>query len=164
MSWSFKFAAWAARAASHVPPGQFARYLLVGGFNTVSGYACFAALTFLMTPHLPHAYIVAGILSSFINITISYLNYKWFIFKTKGNYLQEWMRCVMVYGGGMVVGTALLPVCVFLLRHLTPMYDAAPYVASAILTTLNVVAGFLGHKKFSFASDLEVPPDAGSSS
>ena len=153
-------APWCARITRHIPPGQFARYLVVGGFNTIFGYSCFALLTLMMTPRLPHAYVLAGLLSSFINITVSFLNYKWFIFKTKGGYLREWMRCVVVYSGGMVVGTVLLPVCVFLLRCFTPMHDSAPYVAAAVLTVFNVIAGFVGHRKFSFAGP-GVPPEVG---
>ena len=145
-------APWFARISRHIPPGQFGRYLVVGGVNTTFGYACFALLTLMMTPRLPHAYIFAGVLSSFINITVSFLNYKWFIFKTKGGYLREWMRCVVVYSGGMVVGTILLPICVFLLRYFTPMHDSAPYIAAAVLTVFNVIAGFVGHRKFSFAT------------
>jgi putative flippase GtrA len=146
---------WIVRISRHVPPEQFGRYLIVGGFNTLFGYSCFALLTMVMTPRWPHAYILAGVISSFINITVSFLNYKWFIFKTKGNYFREWMRCVAVYSGAMLAVALLLPVCVFLLRHLTPIYNSAPYVAAAILMVINVIASFIGHRKFSFAADAE---------
>lgn len=144
-------AALVARVAQHIPPGQFGRYLVVGMVNTMFGYACFAVLTMAMSPHMPHAYILAGLLSSLINITFSFLTYKWFIFRTKGGYLREWLRCVAVYSGGIALGTCLLPICVFLLRHFTSMDESAPYVAAAVLTAVNVVLGFIGHKKFSFA-------------
>jgi putative flippase GtrA len=144
---------WISRITRHIPPKQFGRYLIVGGFNTLFGYSCFALLTLLMSPRWAYAYILAGVFSSFINITVSFLNYKWFIFKTRGNYFREWTRCVAVYSGGMLAVAVLLPVCVFLLRHLTPLYNSAPYVAAAILMIVNVVASFIGHKKFSFASD-----------
>ena len=150
--------AWIARITRHVPPGQFGRYLIVGGFNTLFGYSCFAVLTMVMAPHLQYAYILAGVLSSVINITVSFLNYKWFIFKTKGNYLREWMRCIVIYSGGILLGAILLPACVFVLRHVTSLHDAAPYVAAAILTAINVVVSFIGHKKFSFAPGPDVPP------
>jgi putative flippase GtrA len=143
---------WIARISHHIPPGQFARYLVVGGVNTLFGYSCFALLTMVMTPHLPYAYILAGVLSSLINITVSFLNYKWFIFKTKGNYLREWMRCIVIYSGGILLGAFLLPACVYLLRQVTSMHDSAPYVAAAVLMAINVIASFIGHKKFSFAS------------
>jgi len=149
---------WIERITTHIPPDQFRRYLVVGGFNTLFGYACFALLTMAMSPRLPYAYILAGVLSSFINITVSFLNYKWLIFKTKGNYFREWMRCVAIYSGTMLAGACLLPVCVFLLRHVTPMRGSAPYVAAAILMIINAVASFIGHKKFSFASDADTSP------
>lgn len=152
-------APWLARVTRHIPPGQFARYLVVGGFNTLFGYACFALLTLMLTQRLSHAYVLAGLLSSFINITVSFLNYKWFIFKTKGGYLREWMRCVMVYSGGLLIGTILLPVCVFLLRYFTPLHESAPYIAAAVLTVFNVIAGFVGHRKFSFAAGQSMAPN-----
>jgi putative flippase GtrA len=135
----------------HFPPGQFGRYLVVGVVNTVFGYGTYAGLTALLTPHIRFAYMVASVISSFLNITFAFLDYKWFIFRTKGNYLREWSRCIVVYGGTMGIGTLLLPVAVFLVRHLTPADRSAPYVAGALLMSANVLAGFLGHKHFSFA-------------
>jgi len=143
---------WLEWVAGHFPPGQFGRYLVVGLFNTAFGYGTYAGLTALFTPHIPYAYMVASVVSSFLNITFSFLNYKWFIFKTKGNYWREWSRCVVVYGSTMATGTAILPITVFLVRHLTPADKSAPYIAGALQMTANVLAGFLGHKHFSFAS------------
>lgn len=149
-----------ARAAiiHHFPPGQFVRYLAVGLVNTIFGYSTYAALTALLTPHIPFAYMVASLISSFTNITFSFLNYKWFIFKTKGNYLREWSRCILVYGSTMATGTIVLPFAVFAVRFLTPARASAPYIAGALLMGANILAGFLGHKNFSFApSNAKVP-------
>ena len=140
------------RLTRHVPPAQFGRYILVGVWNTVFGYATYAFLTALFTPHLPYAYIFASVLASLLNITVAFLGYKWFIFKTNGSYLREWLRCVLVYSGGIVIGILLLPVLVYAVRHSTRFDAAAPYIAGAVLTGLNVVVGFLGHKNFSFQS------------
>ena len=141
-----------AKLTAHIPPAQFSRYLLVGIWNTVFGYSTYAAFTAVLTPHVPHAYILASLVAGVLNITEAFLAYKWFVFKTKGNYLREWMRCVVVYSGGILVGVLLLPVFVFALRHLTRFNSSAPYLAGAALTALNVLAGFLGHKNFSFAA------------
>jgi putative flippase GtrA len=139
------------RLIHHFPPGQFGRYLVVGLCNTAFGYACYAGLTLLLTPHVPYAYIAASVLSGIVNISFSFLTYKWFIFKTKGNYLREWARCLLVYSSTIAVSTALLPVVVYGLRHLTPARASAPYWAGAMLMGVTVVGGFLGHKNFSFA-------------
>ncbi|MGC2619975.1 MAG: GtrA family protein, partial [Acidobacteriaceae bacterium] len=83
------------RLIHHFPPGQFGRYLVVGVCNTIFGYSTYAGLTLLLTPHVRYAYIVASVLSGLVNITFSFLTYKWFIFKTRGNYLREWARCLL---------------------------------------------------------------------
>jgi putative flippase GtrA len=144
-------ARWIEWVVNHFPPGQFGRYLAVGLVNTVFGYSTYAGLTALFTPHIPYAYMLASIISSFINITFSFLNYKRFIFKTRGNYLREWLRCVAVYSGGLAFTTLLLPPTVTLLRHFTSAGTSAPYIAGALLMGANALASFLGHKNFSFA-------------
>lgn len=99
--------------------------------------------------------MLASLISSFVNIAFSFLTYKWFIFKTKGNYLREWSRCVVVYGGTYLLAVALLPVSVYLVRHLTSADKSAPYVAGALQMAVLAIFGFLGHKKFSFAPKRE---------
>lgn len=142
---------WIDGVLSHFPPGQFGRYLTVGVVNTVFGYGTYAALTALLTPHIPFAYLLASVAASFLNITFSFLNYKWFIFRTKGNYLREWLRCVLVYGTGSLIGTALLGPLVFAVKYVTGAERSAPYIAGALLTAITVPASFLGHKNYSFA-------------
>ena len=136
----------------HIPPGQFGRYLLVGAGNTIFGYSTYALLTAILDPIVPHGYVLASVISSVLNITFSYLNYKWFVFKTKGNYVREWVRCVAVYSGGIVLSALLLPVVVFAIRHWTKYVAAAPYIAGALLMGVTTIYSFLGHKKFSFRS------------
>jgi putative flippase GtrA len=143
---------WAARLTRHIPPGQFGRYLLVGAWNTLFGYGTFALFTAVLNPIVPHSYIWASLFSSLLNITVAYLGYKWFVFRTKGNYLREWMRCVAVYSGGIVFGLIALPVLVLLIRHHTRFDTQAPYIAGALLTVSVVLYSFLGHKNFSFRS------------
>jgi putative flippase GtrA len=140
-----------AKCIRHIPPALFGRYILVGIWNTFFGYALYATLTALLTAHVPHAYILASLVASVINITVAFLGYKWFIFKTRGNYLREWIRCAAVYSGGILLGIVLLPIFVFVIRYFTRFDSAAPYLAGAILTIVNVVAGFMGHKNFTFS-------------
>jgi hypothetical protein len=44
----------------------------------------------------------------------------------------------------------LLPPLVFLVRLVTGLDRAAPYIAGALLMGFNVIYSFLGHKNFSF--------------
>jgi putative flippase GtrA len=141
-----------AKFTQHIPPGQFGRYLLVGLWNTLFGYGTFALLTALLNSIVPHSYILASLLSSVLNITVAYFGYKWFVFKTKGNYLREWIRCVIVYSGGIGFSLIALPVLVLVIRRNTRFVAGAPYIAGAILMAVVVVYSFLGHRKFSFRS------------
>ena len=142
----------------HVPPGQFLRYLVIGAWNTLFGYATFALFTRLLENVVPQSYMAASVLSSLINITVSFLGYKWFVFKTQGNYLREWARCVAVYGSNILFGLAILPALVYLFRHYTHWQRQAPYVAGALLTGVTVLVSFFGHKHFSFK--VSTPPGA----
>ena len=135
---------------SHIPPGQFGRYLLVGIWNTLFGYLSFAGLTAALATFMQHSYLPACVLSSILNITLAFLAYKWFVFKTEGNYFREWARCVAVYSTSILTNLILLPILVEAIR-LTTKYDrSAPYIAGAILLPLGIIYSFFGHKRFSF--------------
>ncbi len=149
-------APWIAGLTSHIPPGQFLRYLLIGGWNTLFGYSTYALFTTLLMPRLRFGYILASIFSSLINITVAYFGYKFFVFKTQGNYLVEWFRCILVYGSGMVPGLVLLPLLVTGLHYIFHLQRSAPYIAGALLMGFGVIYSFFGHKHFSF----RVPEDA----
>jgi putative flippase GtrA len=140
--------------AGQVPATQFLRYLLVGGWNTVFGYVCFAAMNHWIAKIMPaYAYMAAYLASSIINISVAFLGYKWIVFRTRGTYLREWLRTVAVYSGGMLVSVLALAPLVGLIRHATRFQTEAPYIAAAIVMIFTVLSGFLGHRHFSFRRD-----------
>jgi putative flippase GtrA len=122
----------------------------VGAWNTAFGYGSFAFFTAVLRPMIPHSYILASVISSLLNISVSFFGYKWFVFKTKGHYLREWSRCIAVYSGGILFGVFVLPILVAVVRRNTRYFVEAPYIAGALLTVFMVSYSFLGHKKFSF--------------
>jgi len=156
----------------YLPTWQFLRYLLVGGWNTAFGYFTYAALTWVLSRHVAYGYLYAALFSNLINISVAFLGYKWFVFKTKGNYLREWLRCFVVYGAAALPNLLLLPLVVYALIHfshisaggvagrnmpfqltaeyLRTTFLTAPYIAGAILTAGTVIFSFFGHKHFSF--------------
>ncbi len=139
----------------HIPAGQLGRYLLVGGANTAFAYVMYAVITLLLSGVMPASYLAGSLLSSLLNITVSYLGYKWFVFKTRGNYLQEWTRCVVVYSGAIGIGLMMLPPAVFLVRYVTGNSGAAPYIAGALVMAVQVVISFLGHRNLTFRNLLD---------
>ena len=138
---------WGTKLKRQVPPGQFGRYLLVGAWNTLFGYGSYVLFTKILSPLIPHSYIAASVISSLLNISVAYLGYKFFVFKTKGNYLREWLRCVGVYSGGIMFGVIALPILVVLIRRNTRFMAQAPYIAGALVTACMVVYSFVGHNR-----------------
>ncbi|MFZ0560982.1 MAG: GtrA family protein [Terriglobales bacterium] len=127
------------------------RYLAVGACNTAFGYGCFALFTLILTPIFSYGYVLASLLANVFSITFAFLGYKWFVFKTKGNYLKEWIRCVGVYAGSMILSTAALPVVVGIIRRETHYNRSAPYIAGALVLVFSVMFSFFGHRHISFA-------------
>ncbi len=124
-----------------IPDSQVIRYMLVGGWNTVFGYCVFAFLYFMLSAKIH--YIIIAIISNIIAITMAYAGYKIFVFKTKGNYLSEYLRFYVVYGLSMILGLILLPLFVeFLILNV--------YLAQAVATIACISVSFIGHRNFSF--------------
>lgn len=134
---------------------QFLRYLLVGAWNTLFAYATYCLLTWLLTGIVPYAYMAAAVLGNFINITVAFLGYKFFVFRTRGNFLREYVRCFTVYGTSSLVNLALLPFVVEGIAWLMADERPAPYIGGALLLGLTIIASFLGHKHYSFRKDPE---------
>lgn len=129
---------------------QFIRYLLVGGFNTVFGYGVFALLNWLLTGHGAYSYLYASFLSSVITISIAFLGYKWFVFRTRGNYLVEWIRCFGVYGTSVLISLVGMAILVPILHRTLHRPEEASYIAAAIMACGIAFFSFVGHRSFSF--------------
>jgi len=134
----------------------------VGAFNTLFGYSLFAVFNYLLHRRgLPVSYIFASLLSSLISITVAFLGYKFFVFRTRGNYLAEWVKALAVYWSGILPTIVLLPALVRLLQWVLPNHlaafgyamdrkEAAPYIANAAMMSVGVIYTFIGHKNITF--------------
>jgi putative flippase GtrA len=167
------------------PAGQFVRYLCVGAFNTVFGYLLFVVFLTLLNDALPARWlyltvILASVLSTPLNITVAYFGYKFFVFRTKGNYLGEWLKCFAVYGTGMIPGLVALSAltrflqsvlhshsatlhttlnaveahlsgrALSLVQHVATGKAMAGYIAGAAVIGVSTIYSFVGHKKVTF--------------
>ena len=129
---------------------QVARYLLVGAFNTGFGYSLFVALNYLFRRFGIYGSEMASLFGNLIAITVAFLGYKWFVFRTRGNYLREWMRCISVYGVSIAFSLVMLPPLTLLLRRWFGPTQTSSNLAAAMLTVVTVAASYFGHKHFSF--------------
>ena len=173
------------RLVNLFPAGQFFRYLCMGVFNTVFGYVSFAVTLTLLNAILPAhllylTVILASVLPTPLNITVAYFGYKFLVFRTKGNYLGEWLKCFAVYGTGMIPAlVALSALTRFLqsvihshaaslhvvlnfmerhlsgrplafLQHIATGKATAGYIAGAVVIGVSTIYSFVGHKKITF--------------
>jgi putative flippase GtrA len=122
---------------------QRLRYLIIGGINTIFGYLVSNLLYYKIFPWL---HIVAvGVIANIICITFSFLTYKIFVFKTKGNWLKEYLRCYLVYGLSMILG-------ILLMWGLVDGLSLPFWLCQGFVMILTIIFSYIGHSRFSFKS------------
>lgn len=120
---------------------QQGRYLLAGGFNTLAGYFISLGMYYSLHPKL-HLVVIA-ILTNIICITLSFTTQKLFVFRTAGNWLAEYLRSYVIYGGAMLLGIAGLWLLVDVLH--VPFW-----LAQGGLLFISIAFSYLGHKSYTF--------------
>jgi putative flippase GtrA len=126
-------------------PSLVSRFVAAGAWNTVFGYAAFAALVAVFSPRVHYVWL--GVAGNVLAITNAFVVHKLFVFKTKGNYIREYLRYYVVYGSTAVVGLALLAVCASGL-------GLNLYLAQAVALGVQAAISFAGHRRFSFGAGL----------
>ncbi len=118
------------------------RYLLVGGLNTLFGYMVGVGVYNALTPDANIWTI--GIVSNILSITFSFFTYKIFVFKTKGQWLREYLKCYLVYGTIALANIALLGLYV-------NGFGMSIWVSQALLIFSTTVFSYLGHARITFS-------------
>lgn len=119
---------------------QLVKYILVGIFNTIFGIGLYTVVILLLGES---HYLLLGFICNIIAITQAFLFYKLFVFKTKGNYLAEYLRTYITNGTSMFTGLVMMYILVSLLK-ISAIY------ANIIVTGITVVINFFMHKGFTF--------------
>jgi putative flippase GtrA len=138
-----------------LPAGEVIRFLVVGVSNTIISLALYSASVILfghLFPHRSKPLIVdiAYVVSTPISITIAFICYKHFVFRTKGNYLKEWLRCFAVYSVSFPMGLIILPAATHLLLRSALTKPYAPFLPGLINSVIIACYSYFAHKKFSF--------------
>lgn len=118
------------------------RFLLVGGCNTLLGIVLFPILYALLIP-LQHHYNVLLLLSQIICISNSYLTNKYFVFKTKGINLEEYLRFTFYYNLVFVLNLIILPI-------LVKKTQQSPAEIQLALNVLIAVGSYFWHTHLTF--------------
>ena len=128
---------------------------MVGVSNTLFSLALYSACVVVYSHLFPHRgkpliADFASITSKPICITVAFLCYKHFVFRTRGNYLKEWLRCFAVYGVGAPAELIILPVATTIFLHIALLHASAPFLAGVVNSVIIAMYSYFAHKKFSF--------------
>jgi len=117
------------------------RYILTGSWNTLFGYSLVVIFYELLSDSL--STFTISIVSSIIAILQSFVAYKIFVFKTKGNWFKELLKSYLVYGVATVISAIFLTILVdYLLFSI--------YTSQLIVIGIVVIGSYYGHKFFTF--------------
>lgn len=119
------------------------RFLVVGGINTVLGYAIYSALVLWVFGSAPLGYVISLVVSYAIAITVAFVLYRRFVFRVSGHVFRDYFRFVGVYLVSIAINTAVLPL-------LVEFVGLSPLIAQAIVLIVTTLISFFGHKSFSF--------------
>lgn len=116
------------------------RFLLIGGINAAISYIIFAvALYILGDKHYQACVILQWVLSS----VFSYFNQKFFVFCTKGNYLNEYLKCCSTWAVSYCLNVVILELLVrFVIKNV--------YLSQFISIFLVSVVTYVLFKYFAF--------------
>lgn len=87
--------------------------------------------------------IFVGILSNIIAISIAFSLNKIFVFKTRGQWVYEYLRSYITYAGTGITGT-------FLLWLLVDKLDFNIWLSQALIMSIVTIISYFGHKNFTF--------------
>ena len=85
---------------------QFRNYIIIGLVNTVFGY--FSGVTLFNIFYDSQGVVFVGLVSSAVNVTFSYINYKIFLFNDSKNWLYQYFKYCISNIFLMIFSIALL--------------------------------------------------------
>ncbi len=122
---------------------DFVRFLIIGCLNAGISYIIYAIAVFMLgETHYQLCVALQWILSSFI----SYLNQKFFVFCTRGKYIEEYLKCCTTWAISYLLNVIILEIFVrFIIQNV--------YIAQFISLFLVSISTYVLFKFFAFKKD-----------
>ena len=119
---------------------NFIRFLIIGSLNALISYCIYAISVFIIGEN---HYQLCVFLQWAISSVFSYLNQKFFVFGTKGNYIKEYLKCCTTWALSYFLNVIILEV---LVRYLIKNVYIAQFTALIIVSVLTYIL----FKRFAF--------------
>lgn len=138
------------------PPGPLIRllrdqrvaFLVVGGINTVVGFALFIACSETVGRLADHRFgalagsVVTLVIAHVLSVLFAFVMHRRFVFRVRGHVLRDLVRFWSVYLTAGAINLVALPVLVEMGLHRIP--------AQAIIIAATTFLSYFGHRRFSF--------------
>jgi putative flippase GtrA len=119
-------------------------FLIVGFLNTVFGLLAFPILFYFFNPHFPH-YLYILFLSTATCILFSFTTLKYFVFKTKGPIINEFVKFLIFQLIVFIVNLIALPLLVNYLIN-------DPIISQTIFLIFVILSSYFWHNRVTFKS------------
>ena len=119
------------------------RFFFTGILNTVVGLGTFPALYYLLESRQFH-YLVILTITQVLCICFAYLTNKFLVFKTKGNYANEFSKFITFHLSYFAINLVMLPLMVVGLNF-------NPVIAQTLFAVTVIVSSYFWHSRITFS-------------
>lgn len=126
---------------NHLLNSRKFRYLIVGGVNTAFGYLVGVGIYKLLVGF--YSIWIIGLISNLLAIAFSFVTYKLFVFKTKGQWVTECIKAYLIYGLMALIGI------VFLWFYVDSL-GFSIWMAQGLVILSTVILSYIGHSRVTF--------------
>ena len=120
------------------------RYLIAGCWNTAFGYLVGVGLFSLLSQTLTT--ILIAILANLVAISMTFLTYKLFVFRTEGNWLREYLRSYITYGTTAILG-------IFFFWFFIEILKVSIWATQVVITIATIIISYFINKYFIFTKN-----------
>ena len=120
---------------------------IAGGLNTIVGLSIYPLFYIFLEP-LGFGYIQVLLFSQMFCITFSFFTNKYFVFKTKGNVKEEYLRFFAFYGFYLLLNLLCLP-------FLVEVIQITPILAQTLFSFAIIVSSYFWHNLVTFKQTKE---------
>lgn len=131
----------ASLASLYEQHGEKLRFLVVGGWNTLFSYGMLWILDALLHARLHYTLILT--LNWVIGVTHNLFSFKLLVFRTRGNWLKEYLRSYVVYAGSFLLNLAIV-------AAIMEMWHPKLVIAQLPALFVVTIISYVGHKYFTY--------------
>jgi putative flippase GtrA len=118
------------------------KFLFAGGVNTIFGLAAYPALYYFLKDYHFH-YLFILLLTQIMSVLFSYMTSKFLVFKTKGNYLPEFLKFSTFYSAYFLLNLIILPLAV-------EVFNINPVISQTAFAFLIIITSYFWHSQITF--------------